>query len=314
MPAFPLHATARPRRVSAGTILTATLLIMVTTSCTDLDQASAAGSTRQDLAAEMATQLAGTSALTYTATYRLPGGATACAARRTDPLRTAYVYPSGRMITTSSTITECTRPADKLVCTTTDPGSAGNQPPSAQPPAAQLPSAQLPSAQSPASRLPSAQLPSAQLPSAQLPSAQQPSAQLPSARPPATQPSAQPFSGRSPAARVTAKPASPRSLPPTSGMVEPEAVLTMLEDASIDPALEIERQDTTLAGRPATCLQIRGPDSFRTCVTVEGMLASFTGHIDGAAVEMVLVEYTEETDDLDFTIPPNAHFVDRRSN
>ncbi|MBG0563213.1 hypothetical protein [Actinoplanes aureus] len=229
---------AIPRRVSAGTALAAVLLI--TSSCTGLDQASASGVTRQDLAAEMAGQLAEPSVPAYTATYRLAGGAKGRTVQTSDPARTAHVFPTGRLINTAAAVTLCTRPAatpgssepsqpvGETVCTATDPRRSGG-------------------------------------------------------------------------------------LPATTGMIEPDAVAAMLETAAIDPAVEIEQQDTTLAGRNAACLRVRGADDFDTCVTVAGVLASFTGHVDGTAVEMVLVDYAEETDEADFAAPLGARFVDRRS-
>ncbi|MEV6299430.1 hypothetical protein AB0M02_08500 [Actinoplanes sp. NPDC051861] len=213
---------ATPRRLTALLILAATSSALA--SCGDLDQASAAGATPGDLVASLADQLAGTPRLTYTATYRLPGGETARATRTADPARAAYVFTGGRLIRTEAALTRC----DPKTCTTTDPT---------------------------------------------------------------------PTDG----------------LPPTSGMVTPEAVLALMETAAIDPGVEVTQEDTTRAGRNATCLTVRGLESFDTCVTVEGALAGFTGSIEGTPVEMVLVDYADEVEELDFMPPPSAHLIDKRN-
>lgn len=241
-------------RASVGTILAAALLI--TASCSGLDQARAAGVTGHDLVAETANQLAGTSALTYTATYRLAGGATASVARMAEPARTAYSYPTGRLIITAQAVTRCVRADGETVCTAIDPSAAG-----------------------------------------------------PSAAGPTTSRAAEATDPRGAEATDFR---GAEGLPAIAGMVEPDAVVAMLESAVINPAAQIEQQDTTLAGRHATCLRVRAIDEFDLCVTVEGVLARFIGNVDGTAVEMVLIDYAEEADASDFVVPPGARYVDRR--
>ncbi|MEU4425255.1 hypothetical protein AB0F81_31940 [Actinoplanes sp. NPDC024001] len=237
---------ATPRRVPAGTTLAA--LLLITTSCTGLDQASAAGVTRQDLAAEMAGEVAAAAGLTYTATYRLAGGSTAQIVRTSRPDRTAYLHPGGRVIRTPSTVTQCTY----TVCTTTDARAPAN-----------------------------------------------PRATATGERTTAN-------------SRATTGSRAVADLPAATGMVAPEAVLAMLETAAIDPGLEFEQHDTTLAGRHATCVTVSGSGDYTVCVTIKGVLARFTGRVDGTAVEMELIDYAEEASESDFAIPPGARLVDRR--
>lgn len=88
--------------------------------CTDIDEASAASITRGGLASAMAGQLAAGSGISYTATYQLVGGGTATITRGQRPSRTAYVYPGGRLIVTSTATISCT--GDKsLTCTESNP-------------------------------------------------------------------------------------------------------------------------------------------------------------------------------------------------
>src|SRR5690349_8833614 len=56
----------------------------------------------------MAIQLNRVTGLTYTATYQLTGGETATVTQAQKPTRTAYVYPSGRLIQTLTGTVRCT--------------------------------------------------------------------------------------------------------------------------------------------------------------------------------------------------------------
>ncbi|MEU4693365.1 hypothetical protein [Actinoplanes sp. NPDC023714] len=104
------------------------------------------------------------------------------------------------------------------------------------------------------------------------------------------------------------------TLPETSGLVTDARVVALLEAAALDSYPEVTQRDTTLAGRNATCLAITGVEraemsSFDVCVTVEGTLAGFRG--DG--IDVVLTEYAPTAEERDFTVPPGARLVDRRS-
>ena len=95
-------------RLTALSVTAAAALLLGTAGCTNLDEASAAGITHDDLLSEMAIQLAHVTGLTYTATYQLTGGDTATVTQAQKPTRTAYVYPSGRLIQSASGTVRCT--------------------------------------------------------------------------------------------------------------------------------------------------------------------------------------------------------------
>lgn len=109
---------SRSRLVLAG--LTAATVVA---GCGDLDQASAASITRDDLVSEMAGQLAGTSALTYTATYRMVGGDSATVTQAQKPTRIAYAYAGGRVIVTPGATFRCAGAS----CTETTPSPAADR-------------------------------------------------------------------------------------------------------------------------------------------------------------------------------------------
>jgi hypothetical protein len=111
------------RHKLAGLTAVAVSLLGVT-ACTDLDEASAAGITRDDLVSEMATQLAGAATLTYTATYQTAGGGTAHITQAQKPSRSAYAYPGGRLIVTPTATTRCSAARRTVTCTETAPSTA----------------------------------------------------------------------------------------------------------------------------------------------------------------------------------------------
>jgi hypothetical protein len=102
-------------RVGIGLLAVAMLLVA---GCDDLgNPAAAQGLSRNDLVAELATQLAGSASLTYLATYQLAGGTTATIAQAQHPLRTAARYPGGAVLSTTAATTLCR----KQICTMTAP-------------------------------------------------------------------------------------------------------------------------------------------------------------------------------------------------
>lgn len=110
-------------RLTAFSAATVAALMLGTAGCTDLDEASAAGISRDDLVSEMSTQLAKVTGLTYTATYQLTGGGRATVTQAQKPTRTAYAYPGGRLIETAIGTIRCTG-GTALTCTETDPTPA----------------------------------------------------------------------------------------------------------------------------------------------------------------------------------------------
>ncbi|PWK40821.1 hypothetical protein BC793_11850 [Actinoplanes xinjiangensis] len=107
-------------------------------------------------------------------------------------------------------------------------------------------------------------------------------------------------------------PGGDESIPASTGLVTPAAILGMLEVAAVDPGTEVVPRETTIAGRYASCLRFDGGTGFEVCVTVEGTVAAFTGTVDGAQVEMLLTDYRVGSDETDFTVPPDARLDDRR--
>jgi len=108
---------------SSRLLLTAAALLVLAAvpGCSELDEASAAGVSRNELMVDMATQLAGASDLTYEAAYQLRGGATATVAHEPKPARTAYVHRDGMTLVTADTVTECATTATPPTCTMTTP-------------------------------------------------------------------------------------------------------------------------------------------------------------------------------------------------
>jgi len=104
-------------------LVASTLTVLALAGCGDLEQAAASGSTRNDLAGDLATQLGGSATLTYSATYQLSGGASATISQAQNPTRSAYVYPGGKVIVTADATTRCEPAAKKLVCTMTGPAT-----------------------------------------------------------------------------------------------------------------------------------------------------------------------------------------------
>jgi hypothetical protein len=221
-----VSVVSRVTRLTAARLLTAGVLLLGTSACTGLDEASAAGPTRDDLISETAAQLAAGGELTYTAIYHLAGGDTATITRAQKPARAAYVYPGGRLIVTPSATIRCKGSESAPTCTETP-----------------------------------------------------------------------------------ADPAAPAAL--TDTLVTPEAAQAMLTAAALDDEVVSEQHDTTIAGRHATCLDLKDvsgtpASDFDLCVTNEGALASFTATIRGKRTDLALTSLTEETEPDAFTLPSKA--------
>jgi hypothetical protein len=213
--------------------LASVAVLLGTAGCAGLEQASAAGLSRDDLVSELATQLARVTGLTYTATYQLAGGETATVTQAQKPTRTAYVYPGGRLLEQTTGTTRCTGDS-ALKCTRTDPAPA----------------------------------------------------------------TAAPLTG--------------------STLITPEAALALLNTASLDQEVDAVPHDTTIAGRHATCLDLKRVDGtptaeFGLCVTNEGALGSFTGTIAGERFEQALTVYQDRAAPAGLDLPASAQVTDRRS-
>ncbi|MFF3866925.1 hypothetical protein [Micromonospora sp. NPDC001898] len=98
------------------------------------------------------------------------------------------------------------------------------------------------------------------------------------------------------------------------GLVTPPVVVGLLAEAALDPEAVVAQSGTTLAGHPATCVNVqRSAGDFTACVTTEGVLGSFTGNLDGRPTELALTRYSDTVDGASFELPAGAVVVDRRS-
>jgi hypothetical protein len=127
-----------------------------------------------------------------------------------------------------------------------------------------------------------------------------------------------------PTCTMTAPP-KPGAAPPATvfagaqrtGMVAPATVLALLNAAALDPAVTLEPRDTTIAGHHATCVELSGLDddrsrAFATCVTSDGVLGSFTGTVDGEAIDIAMTQFESRARGDAFDPPVGATIVDRR--
>jgi hypothetical protein len=111
-------------------LLVAGLLALFTMAgCGDLEQASAAGGTHDDLAGDLATQLEESASLTYAATYQLTGGTTATITQDQKPARSAYAYPGGKVVLTPEAKTVCAHSGKRMKCTMTAPATPSSPAP-----------------------------------------------------------------------------------------------------------------------------------------------------------------------------------------
>jgi hypothetical protein len=111
--------------------------------------------------------------------------------------------------------------------------------------------------------------------------------------------------------------AAPSASPGAGALISPDAVLTMLNTAALDDDATAEQHDTTIAGRHATCLNIRKVDGtpareFSVCVTNEGALGSFAATIKGERADVALTTYADKADARAFTVPRSARLIDKR--
>jgi hypothetical protein len=104
----------------AGAVLTGAVLLGAA-GCSGMDEASAAGTARDDLVSALIDQLTAGSALSYTATYQLAGGQTATVVRAQRPSRAAYDFPGGMLIVTPTATIRCQGDGTAPTCTKTVP-------------------------------------------------------------------------------------------------------------------------------------------------------------------------------------------------
>ncbi|MFJ8577009.1 hypothetical protein [Micromonospora sp. NPDC093277] len=218
-------------------VFTASVIASLTvTGCQALDDAGVALG-RADLVNDLAARMDRALEQTWAADYQLSGGRTASIAQTTEPLRSAYTWPEGKITVTQQALTRCDTNGGRSSCVVSPPVLTAGRP-----------------------------------------------------------------------SVVVYTEARKHHL------VTPPAVIRMLTDAAIDREADIEQSDTTLAGHHATCVDVtRAGERFTACVTTEGVLASFTGALDGQPAEITLSRYTDTVEPTAFDVPADAEVVDHRS-
>jgi hypothetical protein len=102
------------------------------------------------------------------------------------------------------------------------------------------------------------------------------------------------------------------------GLVAAPVVTELLRIATEQPDATVKGHDTTVAGLPASCLDVVNltealASSFSACVTADGVLASFSGQIDGVTVDQALEQLALRAPDPTLlVVPANADVVDLR--
>ena len=123
---------------------------------------------------------------------------------------------------------------------------------------------------------------------------------------------------------VTAPPAPTSPVPAAlfaeaekAGLVAPSAVQSLLNAARLDRDVVVDQRDTTVAGRHATCLDLRNVDkaetgAFSTCITSDGVVGSFSGTLSGTKIDIAMTEYADRVRSDAFDAPGGTRMIDRR--
>lgn len=118
----PPRGTIRCRIVAVAAVVSALL-----SGCGGLNDPGA-DATRGELVSDLAAQMSQSTELTYSASYRVAGGATATLVQAQDPRRAAYLHPGGKVTVTDDATTACRTTARKPTCTITAPSEAADRP------------------------------------------------------------------------------------------------------------------------------------------------------------------------------------------
>jgi hypothetical protein len=92
---------------------------------------------------------------------------------------------------------------------------------------------------------------------------------------------------------------------PKHGLVPAKLVSSLLTTAALDLSANYQQYESTIAGQPATCVEVTNlaspvTDSFEACVTTEGVVASFSGIVKDVAIELALARYSREVPESAF--------------
>ncbi|OLB78347.1 MAG: hypothetical protein AUI14_13650 [Actinobacteria bacterium 13_2_20CM_2_71_6] len=101
------------------------------------------------------------------------------------------------------------------------------------------------------------------------------------------------------------------------GLISPVMVISLLSAAALDTQALVTTRDTTIAGENATCVKVDGMQNaaasqFEVCVTIDGLLGSFSGPVNGAQIDIVLDRFEPTVAPDAFDLPPGARIDDRR--
>jgi len=99
-----------------------------------------------------------------------------------------------------------------------------------------------------------------------------------------------------------------------AGLPAPASIWFLLTGASTEPNVAVDRRDTTLVGRHATCVSVSGMTStppFEVCVTSDGVLGSFTGTVGGHPVRLTLTRFRTDVDATAFDPPAGATVIEQ---
>ena len=103
------------------------------------------------------------------------------------------------------------------------------------------------------------------------------------------------------------------------GLMTAPVVADLLRLALLQPSTSVKPHDATMAGQPASCLEVSGlvdaaAPAFTACVTADGVLASFTGLVNGVNVDQALIEVSRKVTEDAFALPEGAQVVDLRQS
>jgi hypothetical protein len=264
-------------RIGLGILAVA---VTLAAGCSDLgDPASAQSLTRNDLVAELAAQLASSASLTYVATYQLAGGATATITQAQDPLRAAYRYPGGEVLVTGAATTRCV----KQTCTMTAPATP--------PPAGTFADARKAGLITPAAV-------------EDLLNAARMDPDLTVAQHDTTAAGRHATCvklGNVDAARAGSTTPEPSGPAGNDSASSPSTASGPTPSGSTGATIRADEVGVSPAG------------AFSTCITSDGIVGSFTGTLNGTAVDVALTNYNDQVTGDAFDPPPAAKMVDHRT-
>jgi hypothetical protein len=101
------------------------------------------------------------------------------------------------------------------------------------------------------------------------------------------------------------------------GLITSPVLADLLRITTLQVKAEVEPQDATIAGLPASCVKVSGlleapATGFTACVTADGVLATFTGDVNGLHIDQALVRVGRKPADEVFVLPEGAQIHDLR--